>query len=215
MRAFNSLFLTLTLTPPSPHSHPHSHPTLTLTLTPHSPHQVLPNIPIHAADAEHLPFADKSVNLIFVAQAFHWFANRAALTEFHRVLTQQGRLVLVWNNRDEKVEWIAQIEALLDQYYTPDVPRQQTGRWAEIMKESTDLFCNVTPHVTPNEQVATPAQIADRFLSISVINSLPPAERESVRQRVLSILAEHPLTATKESITVPHTTDVYVYQRSE
>jgi SAM-dependent methyltransferase len=45
---------------------------------------------------------DASVDLVLVAQAFHWFRQRDALREFHRVLRPNGRLALIWNNRDRK-----------------------------------------------------------------------------------------------------------------
>jgi SAM-dependent methyltransferase len=42
---------------------------------------------------------------VVCAQAFHWFANAAALTEIHRVLRPGGMLGLVCNVRDEDVDW--------------------------------------------------------------------------------------------------------------
>jgi ubiquinone/menaquinone biosynthesis C-methylase UbiE len=47
--------------------------------------------------AERLPVADASADAITVAQAFHWFANEAALGEFARVLRPGARLAIVWN----------------------------------------------------------------------------------------------------------------------
>lgn len=43
------------------------------------------------------------------AQAFHWFATEVALGEIHRVLKPGGRPGLVWNVRDESVDWVAAI----------------------------------------------------------------------------------------------------------
>lgn len=43
---------------------------------------------------------DGSVDLVLVAQAFHWFRQREAIAEFHRVLRADGRLALLWNNRN-------------------------------------------------------------------------------------------------------------------
>ncbi len=49
--------------------------------------------------AEHLPLADRSVDLITAAQAFHWFEVDAARTECLRVLRQDGQVALIWNDR--------------------------------------------------------------------------------------------------------------------
>ncbi len=53
-----------------------------------------------AARAESTTLADASVALVTAAQAFHWFANDAARTEFGRILEAGGRLALIWNRRD-------------------------------------------------------------------------------------------------------------------
>ena len=49
------------------------------------------------ADATKL--ADASVDLVTVAQAFHWFDEDAARREFARILRPQGLVVIWWNSR--------------------------------------------------------------------------------------------------------------------
>src|SRR5690606_39572748 len=62
--------------------------------------------------AQTLPLADGALDAVVCAQAFHWFAGREALDEFHRVLRPGGRLGLVWNVRDESVDWVAELTAI-------------------------------------------------------------------------------------------------------
>jgi SAM-dependent methyltransferase len=52
------------------------------------------------AEATSLP--DAAVDLVLCAQAFHWFRQREAVAEFHRVLRPRGRLVVMWNARDRQ-----------------------------------------------------------------------------------------------------------------
>jgi SAM-dependent methyltransferase len=50
--------------------------------------------------AEATALADSSVDLIVVAQAFHWFDLAAARSEFHRILQPPRWVALLWNTRD-------------------------------------------------------------------------------------------------------------------
>ena len=52
-----------------------------------------------AGTAERLPLRPQSIDLIVVAQAFHWFDQPKTKQEFQRVLRPSGGLLLVWNNR--------------------------------------------------------------------------------------------------------------------
>ena len=68
---------------------------------------------IHALEgiSHQLPLPDHSLNAVFCAQSFHWFADSATLQELDRVLKPQGYLVLIWNQRDTRADWV---QALAD-----------------------------------------------------------------------------------------------------
>ena len=53
------------------------------------------------AAAEHTGLADQSIDLITVAQAFHWFDMEQFQMECRRILRSGARAALVWNSRDE------------------------------------------------------------------------------------------------------------------
>jgi SAM-dependent methyltransferase len=42
------------------------------------------------------------VDLVVSAQAFHWFRQREAVAEFHRIVRNGGRMALMWNSRDRR-----------------------------------------------------------------------------------------------------------------
>lgn len=55
--------------------------------------------------AEETNLSDATVDLVTCFQAFHWFDPEPTLREFHRILKPQGRLAVVWNNRDQEDEF--------------------------------------------------------------------------------------------------------------
>ncbi|MEI4647299.1 class I SAM-dependent methyltransferase [Bacillus cereus] len=52
------------------------------------------------ATAEHTTLKENSLDLITVAQAFHWFNKKAFKIECQRILKQKANIALVWNSRD-------------------------------------------------------------------------------------------------------------------
>lgn len=49
------------------------------------------------ASAEATTLPDKSIDIITVAEAYHWFDNEQAKAEFRRILSPNGYVVLLWN----------------------------------------------------------------------------------------------------------------------
>ena len=65
------------------------------------------------ATAENTGLEQNSVDYIFCGQAFHWFDKQKTKTEFHRILKNNGHIVLAWNRRDEKDPFQQAYENLL------------------------------------------------------------------------------------------------------
>lgn len=62
--------------------------------------------------AEQTAIAERSVDYITVAQAFHWFDAEKFKTECRRILKPKGKVVLVWNNRVADHELILENEQI-------------------------------------------------------------------------------------------------------
>lgn len=70
-------------------------------------------IPVDGA-AEDTTLPDKSIDLIVCAQAFHWFSNDNTKMEFKRILTDNAKTALIWNNRlNDADEFSVAYDALL------------------------------------------------------------------------------------------------------
>jgi len=59
------------------------------------------------ADAEHIPFADGSFDVVTCSHSFHHYPNQVGtVREIHRVLRRGGRLLLVDGFRDNTIGWV-------------------------------------------------------------------------------------------------------------
>jgi len=157
--------------------------------------------------AQAMPLADATVDAVVCAQAFHWFADTAALAEIHRVLRPGGRLGLVWNVRDESVDWVKALTGIMAPY-EGDTPRYHSGRWR--LPFDGRLFTGLEETCFQHQHVGEPrAVIVDRTLSVSFIASLPDAERARVEAQLLDLIASHPDLRDRESIAFPYLTHAF------
>lgn len=69
--------------------------------------------PVCAGRAEALPLDDASVDLVTVAQAWHWIDPTAAAAEFRRVLAGAGAAAIVLNQLDVRVEWVLRLARIM------------------------------------------------------------------------------------------------------
>jgi len=149
----------------------------------------LPDVPLLAANAEHLPVADGALGAITVAQAFHWFRADDALTEAHRVLRPGGRLVLVWNKRDMTVPWIRRMTEILDRYERL-APREDMDAWRPAF-DRTELFAPLQQRSFRHEQRL--GSLVDRVGSMSFVIVLPPEERAELLAEIEGLVDERPI----------------------
>ncbi|UOP09988.1 class I SAM-dependent methyltransferase [Pseudomonas palleroniana] len=171
----------------------------------------LPDVRLVEGTAESIPLGDATADAVVCAQAFHWFATQAALAQIHRVLKPGGRLGLVWNVRDESVDWVAAITAIITPY-EGDTPRFHTGRWREAFTgkyfSAPELTCFPYQHVGSPQEV-----IMDRFLSVSFIAALPDAEKAKVSAQLQALIDTHPALQGRDSVAFPYQTQAYVCHR--
>ncbi|HUT80863.1 MAG TPA: class I SAM-dependent methyltransferase [Candidatus Bathyarchaeia archaeon] len=76
-----------------------------------------PNFTSIGGRSEATTLEDNSIDIITVAQAFHWFDLPTTKKEFLRILRPEGSLVLVWNERlVEEIPFQKEYDLLLQKY---------------------------------------------------------------------------------------------------
>jgi len=174
----------------------------------------LPDVRTLDGTAEGMPLTEHSVAAVVVAQAFHWFKHDDALREIHRVLRPHGRLGIVWNVRDERVDWVARITNIILPYEGEGgvkIPRFRHGTWKRALDEST-LFTPAGEDAMDYAEPMTVERLVDRVDSTSFIAALPEDERTKVDDQVRALAAEHPDLKGRETFEFPYVTEVYVYE---
>jgi SAM-dependent methyltransferase len=66
--------------------------------------------------SESTNLGNNSIDVITAAQAFHWFDIHKTKTEFKRILTENGKVVLLWNRRQTNTEFLVGYDSLLKKY---------------------------------------------------------------------------------------------------
>jgi SAM-dependent methyltransferase len=167
----------------------------------------LPDVRTLHATAQELPLADGSVDAVICAQAFHWFATVAALAEIRRVLKPGGVLGLIWNVRDESVDWVAVLTRIMAPFER-DAPRYYKDEWRRVFpaRGFGELRERVFAHrhVGPAEHV-----IVDRVASVSFIAALDAATRSRVLDDVRALIASTPELAGKSEVSMRYVTRAY------
>jgi SAM-dependent methyltransferase len=73
----------------------------------------VPGVPTFIGTAESLPLPDASVDAVVLGQAWHWVDPVAASAEVGRVMRPGGTLGLIWNARDNRVDWVRRFTAIM------------------------------------------------------------------------------------------------------
>jgi SAM-dependent methyltransferase len=144
--------------------------------------ETVPGVRALDGTAEQIPLGAGSLDAVFCAQAFHWFDGERALAEIHRVLRPGGGLALIWNVRDEAVEWERRLSELLKRHQST-APRKRWGRWREAFEQTT-LFTPLAERRFEHRQEGDVATMLARVASISFVSALPEAERASFLEEV-------------------------------
>ncbi len=147
----------------------------------------LPDVPTSESGAEEIPLPDRSVDVVVVAQAFHWFDHERALPEIARVLRPGGHVALVWNNRNAKIPWVRKLWRIL----TDQSELQEATESSAKALVCSDLFGFVEEKKFDFWQQVNRESLLDLVASRSYISTLDDQAREEKLTRVMALYDDY------------------------
>ncbi|WP_052226486.1 class I SAM-dependent methyltransferase [Microbacterium mangrovi] len=172
--------------------------------------RISPTVDARLGTAEQIPLPDASVDLVTVAQAFHWFDRDAACAEIHRVLRPGGILALVWNTTDADCAWDVACGRIAHPHLEGDEPSQD----ADPAHDDLPGFAPVdSGWVRWSEDLAR-ADYLHRWATVSSMMIASESERAERLARMDAVLDADPTTRGRTSLQLPTATEVLVYRRA-
>jgi ubiquinone/menaquinone biosynthesis C-methylase UbiE len=159
----------------------------------------VPEVSAKVATAEAIPANDRSVDVVVVAQAFHWFDHEPALAEVARVLKPGGHLALVWNSRDERIPWVRRLGDILG--------RQDLDTSSSDHLVQSELFGFMEEATFKHWQEVNRESILDLARSRSSFTAMGDDEREDNLARVRAFYEDY--GRGMDGMRIPYVTRCY------
>ena len=156
--------------------------------------------------AERIPLADRSVELVLAAQAFHWFDVDKARTEFSRILRPPGWVALVWNTRRlASSAFLLDYERLLERFGTDYGQVRHDSRRDALL----DGFFprGYARRLLDNHQDLDRAGLVGRVLSSSYTPAADDARRPAMLSALDRLFEQHERDGT---VRFDYDTEIYL-----
>jgi SAM-dependent methyltransferase len=164
----------------------------------------LPGVDARVGGAESLPLSDGDVDAVVAGQAAHWFDPGPAAREMRRVLRPGGVVGFMWNVRDRRVPWVAELGRLL----------AAEARHHEADQAVVDAFAHALPADVSTfdsaiSQTLTPEQVVGTISTRSYAVTMNPPTRAAFLDRIRELIATHPDTRDRAVVDLAHVTNAY------
>lgn len=174
--------------------------------------RAIPDAEPVAGTAEAMPLPDGVAAAVFVAQAFHWFANPAALAEIARVLEPRGGLALLFNTSPwERREgpWFSALNDMLEaRADLATAHRHMSGWWLEAFDDDPD-FDPPSRMVFAHEQRLEPDGFIASLASRSYVSTLGPDARAGLLTEARTMLDREDAPLDGGELMIPLRTAIY------
>jgi SAM-dependent methyltransferase len=154
--------------------------------------------------AEQIPIEPGWADAVVVAQAFHWFDQDRALPEIARVLEPNGQLGLIWNVRDESIDWIAELSRLAS--------KDNSAHIRSSLKQ-VPLFRPFEKKTFRMVQILDRSALLAHVRSRSSVAAVDEAERRRIMKAVVQLCETHPDLSGKARFELPYRTQAFRAQK--
>ncbi|MGV1036786.1 MAG: class I SAM-dependent methyltransferase [Candidatus Nanopelagicales bacterium] len=158
-----------------------------------------------AGSAEEIPLPDTSVDGALAAQMWHWVDPARACDELGRVIKPGGVLGILWNLRDDRVAWIAELNE--------QVPLADTYQWFKDHERPTlpGSFGPIELAEFEHVQTTDAEGLAGLYSTFSVVGLRE--DRDELLDTVRAFAATHPQLAGKPTVEIPYVCKVFTAVR--
>lgn len=167
-----------------------------------------PNFISRDGSAEQTHLADRSIDFVVAAQAFHWFDPDSTRTEFRRILKPGGYIALIWNERQlDTTEFLREYEMLLLKYAND----YQKVRHENIDHEKLGQFFETgySRATFPNEQTFDFEGLRGRVLSSSYMPAEDDPKFDELEKELSELFTRY---AENDRIKLLYDTNIYYKQ---
>ncbi|MGC1210973.1 MAG: class I SAM-dependent methyltransferase [Micromonospora sp.] len=159
-----------------------------------------------AGSAESMPLPDSGVDAVLVGQAYHWFDKERAHAEIARVLRPGGTFAPIWNVRDERVAWVAELSRVAHLGYN-------AGDVVEKYADFGDAFGPVELGEFAHTTTLTSDEVIGMLHTRSYWLTAPPQEQQRIDRDLRDLFAGHRDLAGRETVELPYRTLVFRARR--
>ncbi len=162
--------------------------------------------------AENTGLPATSIDLITVAQAFHWFDQKEARHEFMRILKPNGWTALIWNDRRMTGSALAEAyEQLLVEFGTDYQDVHSHGRATLDNMERFYGHSQIKRATIPNSQLLDRDTFIERVISASY---MPTSDHPRYREMVDAAHRIFDSEQKENVVTLEYDTNIYYAQMS-
>jgi SAM-dependent methyltransferase len=168
----------------------------------------LPGVRTVVGRGESLPLTVASADAVVYSHSFHWVEERPrAIAEAARVLSDGGVFGVVWNLRDESVEWVAELSRLLGGHARED--SWPHGEFHEgLIGDLGGAFSDVEA-AFPHQQPLSRPDLVARVKSTVTFATADDHVRVELLAGLEDLMATHPQLRDAPTIYYPYVTAAY------